>query len=608
MEPRRARPGWAGSAPRNGACARRWLTAFTGIFLAAVATTWAAGPAEARAAQPAVPHAAAAAAALQPTAGLGTQATPDEDTITVDPPAVPAQSTHDFTFAYESAKPVTGLLILTLLVPAGWTPPAPPAQTAGPGSVSVACPACRDPKTGLTPVIEPGVDGQQIIVKANIKELDEPALTITYHQAKAPATAGSVTFEATERPPQTKPPTVPRVSSPQVDVTCADGTGTVEVSPHRATAESTSTLIFTYTAGGCAVTDGIVALTVPAGWTLPSTVPGMAGYVTASIGSVSVSGAMMMVSGVTLAAGQQFTITYNHADTPAVKAQSGFAASEQSAEAGSLTALLPYPQVMVTPRATSTSTASTPAGSSSSTATESTPSTPSRSSGTPTPSVSSSSPDTTGTMTVSPGSVRAGHPSPLTFTYRAPTSGLPATGEVMLTVPPGWSLPSTTPDRPGYASATTGAARVSGRQIVVTGAALAAGQPLTISYHPAVAPRAAGNSVFGASERASTAAVLTALTDPPSVAITGPSPLHIPATVWFILATAACAAGLAVARVLKRRGQRPPEPPAPTLNTEPHPGPPGRITVQPSPTEPTHCMRIEPHPAAAVTTIEESTP
>jgi hypothetical protein len=211
-------------------------------------------------------------------------------------------------------------------------------------------------------------------------------------------------------------------------------------------------------------------------------------------------------------------------------------------------------------------------------------------------------------MTVSPASITAGHPSTLTFTYQPPGSGLPAAGEVMLTVPPGWTAPSAVPGTPGYTSAVPGAVRVSGRQILVTGAALAAGQPLTISYHPAAAPQAAGSSVFGASQRTSTAAVLTALTDPPSVAITGPSPFHIPATVWFILLAAACAAGLAAARFLRRRRPRPPSPPPPAVNTVPHAGPPGAVTVQPSRTEATHSMRIEPHPAAAVTTIEESAP
>ena len=463
--------------------------------------------------------------------------------------------------------------------------------------MSVACPACRDPKTGLTPVIKPEVTGRQITVSAPIREPDEPALTITYAQAQAPASAGPATFDATEQPPHAKPAAL---TSPTVTVTCADGAGRVDVSPGRTTVGSISTLVFTYAAGGCAIAGGVVSLTAPAGWTFPSIEPGSSGYANASLGSLSVSGSTLTVTGVSLAAGEQFTITYSNATAPAAATTSAFAASEQSAQAGSLTALPSYPQVAVTPRATSSSSTATPTGSASS---------PTGSaSSTPTPSVSSSSPDITGIMTVSPSSVTAGHPSTLTFTYQPPGTGLPATGEVLLTVPPGWTAPSAVPGTPGYTSAAPGAARVSGRQVVVTGVALAAGQPLTISYHPAAAPRSAGSSVFGASQRASPAAVLTALTDPPSVAITGPSPSHIPATVGFILLAAACAAGLAGARFLKRRRPRPPSPPAAAVNTVPHAGPPGAVTVQPSRTEATHSLRIEPHPAAAVTMIEESTP
>jgi hypothetical protein len=213
--------------------------------------------------------------------------------------------------------------------------------------------------------------------------------------------------------------------------------------------------------------------------------------------------------------------------------------------------------------------------------------------------------DSAGTMTVSPTTVPAGHPSPLTFTYRAPASGLPPSGEVTLTVPRGWTAPSATPGAPGYVSATPGTAVVSGRRIEVTGVSLSPGEPLVIRYRPQAAPGAAGNSVFHASEGPSTTAVLTALANSPSVAIAGPAPFHIPATAGFILLAAACAAALATIRFL-RRHRGPPSPPAPTLNTVPHAGPPGSVTVQPSRTEATHTMRIEPHPAAAVTTIEES--
>ena len=532
--------------------------------------------------------------------------------MTVDLPTVPASSTHDFTFSYLPAKPTGEPMVITLAVPPGWTAPvtAPAAQPSDAGFVSVSCPGCQPVVTHVAAPFQLSVADRTItisqfrlITTGNPGEV--PYLTITYSRATAPGSAGTAAFDATEQTASRQDKRLPPVSidpSPTITVACADGSGTVNVSPSHVTAASTSTLTFTYTpAGGCNLVNGAVSLTIPPDWTLPSTAPGTAGYVASSLGphSVTTSGPAVTVRGVTLAAGQPFTITYSNAVAPAGATTSAFAAAEQSAPAGSLTRLLSPPQVTVRPLSTHSSgrpPTSSPA------VTPSTPMTPPPTTGPPAQVTS------TGVMTVSPGSIAAGHPSTLTFTYQPPGTGLPAAGEVLLTVPAGWTAPSEVPGTPGYISAAPGAARVSGRQILVTGAALAAGQPLTISYHPAAAPRAAGSSVFGASQRASTAAVLTALTDPPSVAITGPSPFHIPATVGFILLAAACAAGLAAARFLRRRRPRPPSPPPPAVNTVPHAGPPGAVTVQPSRTEATHSMRIEPHPAAAVTTIEESAP
>src|SRR5262249_16815745 len=150
-------------------------------------------------------------------------------------------------------------------------------------------------------------------------------LTITYAQAKVPATAGTTTFDAAAGVP---PGSLD--SSPAVSVTCADGTGTVSVSPSQAKAASTSRLTFVYTpAGGCDLAGGAVSLVVPTGWTRPSATPGTAGYVSSDLGpnSVEISGATMTVSRVTLAAGQPFTITYRQAMAPGTATTSVFMTS-----------------------------------------------------------------------------------------------------------------------------------------------------------------------------------------------------------------------------------------------------------------------------------------
>jgi len=616
MELKRARRRPAGPVPGSSHRARHWLRAVTGIGLAALATTWAAGPAvDAGQASP-VPH---GAARLTSVTRPAPQTPPAADIMTVDPAAVPASSTNDFTFGYVPHTVNGHHVSITLAVPPGWTAPVdahsgPPGR---PGYVSVACPGCSAKAT-----ISEHISGQTISVQGLVFTMSgnpnsqtgqtgqtgqtaeaapddspRPAVIITYDKATAPTDPGPAQFTETAAPASDPP-----AGSPQVTVTCPDGSGRVGVSPGRVKVATARTLTFTYTAPGCQLVDGAVSLIVPPGWLSPSGVLGTPGYVTSSLGpgSVTVSGPAATVTGVNLTAGQQLTITYHQATAPPAATTSAFVASEQSAADGSLKVLSPPAQVEVRPVSTQ--------GTGSSSASSST-------TGSPTITVSSSGttgPPTpvpsTGLMTVSPGSIVAGHPSVLTFAFQPPSTGLPAAGEVILTVPAGWTAPSVVPGTSGYTSASPGATTVSGRQIVVTGAALAAGQPLIISYHPATAPRAAGNSVFGVAERASTAAVLTTLPDPPSVAITGPSPFHIPATVGFILLAAACAAGLAAARFLQRRHPRPPSPPPPAVNTVPHAGPPGTVTVQPSRTEATHSMRIEPHPAAAVTTIEESRP
>lgn len=579
MEPKRARPGRAGSVPGHGGRARHWLPAFTAISLAAMAISGAAGTAADAASTP-------------------------QDTMQVWPAAVPASSTQTFDFTYTAAERTSQFQSVTLDVPPGWTNPfqATPAQAHEPGAVTLNCTDC------LTKKVQLSVINRQIRLTTVLLPKGG-TLTITYAQAKVPAAAGTTTFDAAAGVP---PGSLD--NSPAVSVTCADGTGMVSVSPDQARTASTSKLTFVYTpAGGCDLADGAVSLVVPAGWTRPSATPGTAGYVSSDLGpsSVEISGATMTVSGVTLAAGQPFIIIYHQATAPAAATTSAFVASEKSAAAGSLTSMLISPKVAVRPGPTpasprtaapvsppSTTTAThTPPGSSSA-ASSGPASTPTRTV-TPTPRLNSA-----GIMTVSPSTVTAGHPSPLTFTYRAPAGGLPPAGEVTLTVPPGWTAPSATPGAPGYVSATPGTTVVSGRRIKVTGVTLAPGEPLIISYRPQAVPRAAGSSVFDASERPSTTAVLTALTDSPSVAIAGPAPFHIPATVGFILLAAACAAALATIRFL-RRHRGPPSPPAPTLSTVPHAGPPSSVTVEPSRTETTHTMRIEPHPASAVTTIEE---
>ena len=90
----------------------------------------------------------------------------------------------------------------------------------------------------------------------------------------------------------------------------ADGSGTEIISPTSVFAGSTgNTETITYTAGTGGLNAGAVEVTVPANWSAPSLTSSNAGYTTSSTGTVGVSGQVITVTGVTLAANATLTIT-----------------------------------------------------------------------------------------------------------------------------------------------------------------------------------------------------------------------------------------------------------------------------------------------------------
>src|SRR5207244_8510373 len=134
-----------------------------------------------------------------------------------------------------------------------------------------------------------------------------------------------------------------------------DGPGSRAVAPPAAVAASGgNTLTFTYTTAAGGLNNGAVQLSVPSGWSAPSTTSSAKGYTTSSAGTVGVAGQAITVSGVTLAAGATVTITYGDktgggagADAPSV-GTSTFGTSEKSTSGGTLTALASSPSVQVT--------------------------------------------------------------------------------------------------------------------------------------------------------------------------------------------------------------------------------------------------------------------
>ena len=90
-----------------------------------------------------------------------------------------------------------------------------------------------------------------------------------------------------------------------------------------------------------------------------------------------------------------------------------------------------------------------------------------------------------GSLTVDHGSVSAGAPTTLRFTFTAATE---IAGAFTLTVPSGWTAPSTTEGNAGYTTVSVGSVTVNGRQISVAGVTLASGDVLTVVYGAAAGP------------------------------------------------------------------------------------------------------------------------
>lgn len=572
---------------------RHWPWAFFGLCFAAFAAGWVGPLPSGPGGAPTATHRAPlVAASLLSRAVPSLRSADGTGTITVSPTVVPASGTTTLTFTYTaSADQNLKLGSIALTAPPGWTPP----SAAGQGGIEAACAALATNCSVAHATFS--FTGQQVTVGNIILAMGQ-SLTITYSDATAQGSAGSATFNAFEQS-TTGGSLIELQPSPAVTITCADGTGTETVSPGTVIAASTSTLIFTYTpASGCEVLSGALFLTVPPAWTLPSAAQGTVGYITTSPGSVAVavSGSVITVTGLTLGAGQAFTITYSNATAPRSTTTSTFATSEESASTGRPAQLLSPPQVTVGPPVSAGSASpTTSTGSSSPTV---------GGSGRPT-GVAGTTGAATGTMTVAPTTVTAFSPGTLTFTYQPPASGMASPGEVMLMVPPGWTPPSTSPGTAGYTTSTPGALSISGRQITVTGLALNPGQALAITYRPAAAPRAAGPSVFGASERSDGASVLTALASSPSVTVASPSPFHIPLPLLLVVLAAGCVAAVSAIRHLLHRTRTAS---TPSVEAVPQASPPGTVSVQHSGTGATHTVSIEPHPDAAATTIEETRP
>jgi hypothetical protein len=282
----------------------------------------------------------------------------------------------------------------------------------------------------------------------------------------------------------------PANARPPAEETVASATptesGTMQVDQSNVAASSTVTLIFTYTADPRGfLKGGTFTLTIPDGWTPPSTTSGSAGYVetTALCGqsycSPTVSNMTVTLSRVTLNDGQSFTITYENAIVPGSVGTFFFTAQETPA--------FNYPPKNVPDVPVATC------------------------------------PNGVGTMTVSPQSVTVSTAQNYVFTYSAAECGLLPGGAVTLEVPGGWTLPSMNQASPGYTHVSMGTVSVTGNLITVTAALLQRGQRLKIWYE-GVAPTSPGQAVFNSKEQSGGQAPLASLKPSSQVAVLHESP------------------------------------------------------------------------------------
>jgi hypothetical protein len=231
-------------------------------------------------------------------------------------------------------------------------------------------------------------------------------------------------------------------SPPAVTVLSPDGSGAMSANattvPNGAKGVA---LTFRYTAGKGGVKGGELSLFVPPGWSAPTTKPKSPGFVSAPGAKVSVSGRTVTLPVKQLGGGASLSITYAGATAPnGLVGEQNWVAFERSTFKGKLKPLAQPAQVTVL------------------------------------------SPDGSGTLTRASGPVTAGSSgNTVVWVFTAAKGGM-QDGSIELTVPSGWSAPSTNPKDAGYVTTSPGAPAVHGRTVLISGVTLPGDATLTITY------------------------------------------------------------------------------------------------------------------------------
>jgi alpha-tubulin suppressor-like RCC1 family protein len=347
-------------------------------------------------------------------------------------------------FVYTAAGAVDGGR-LELTVPQGWSRPTklstvPGFTTASKGTLSIA--------------------GQKITV-GDLKLGGDGTLTVVY-RGKAPAgDVGTTPWDAREQS-GAGGKLRPLSSPPAVTILSPDGSGQMSVNTTTvANGAKGVTLTFMYTAGKGGIKGGELSLFVPPGWSAPTTKPKSAGYVSSLGAKVTVVGRIATVPVKELGGGASLSITYAGATAPkGLVGEQNWVTFERSTHAGKAKPIAQPAQVTVL------------------------------------------SPDGSGTLARASGPVTAGSQgNTVVWVFTAAKGGMSG-GALELTVPAGWSAPSTNPKDPGYVTASPGTVAANGQAIMISGLSLPSGGIVTITYGSRAGGGAGASAPGGAETRA----------------------------------------------------------------------------------------------------------
>jgi hypothetical protein len=267
--------------------------------------------------------------------------------VTIEPGVLPAGGKAPLRFAYKAGAQGIRDGSVAVSIPPGW--PAP--QSLPEGAIT----AVPGYSTGAG--ITRNANGQFVVRDLTLGA--SQTLTITYNYA-ATGTApdpGTYLFPTSEASVRGVSLAAVAGRPPSLVVTASDGSGRVTPSPATVLEGSGDDVALRYTAASGGTSSGELAIVVPPGWSAPSTLPGHAGYTTATLpAKISVSGRTITVSDVDLLPGGSLTVDYGSgggrsaAVAPMSAGPSRFDTSEQSSLFGQLRPLFVSPTVMVTAR------------------------------------------------------------------------------------------------------------------------------------------------------------------------------------------------------------------------------------------------------------------